>query len=393
MNALVLSNLFPSADEPGRGLFNLRGFAALAEFCDVRVVVPVAAWRHLGSPGRWLGARTETHSGLEATYVSYWNLPRVGTTLHARAVRAFVAPYVRRMHAARPFDVVLGVFAYPDLVAAAALADELRLPLVGFVLGSDINELGQWPSIRPQIQRALHRSHSIVSVSHGLKERVVELGVPADKVIVQHNGVEGDVFALRDRASVRAQLSVPPGRKLVCFVGNLLPEKGPDVLLDALTGAPDVHVAFIGSGALKDTLLATATARGVADRISFLGRLPASQVALWLSAADALCLPSRREGCPNVVLEALASGVPVVASRVGGVPELLTETNGMMVPAEDPGALAKALVATLERRWDPIALRASVPSLSWADMGRTLHRAMVEAVAARTGDAAHRNRP
>jgi glycosyltransferase involved in cell wall biosynthesis len=85
-----------------------------------------------------------------------------------------------------------------------------------------------------------------------------------------------------------------------------------------------------------------------------------------MSAVDVFCLPSRNEGCPNVILEALASGKPVVASRVGGIPELLTDgENGYLVPSEDPAALAGALAKALERRWDPEALRATVTFLSW----------------------------
>jgi glycosyltransferase involved in cell wall biosynthesis len=99
-----------------------------------------------------------------------------------------------------------------------------------------------------------------------------------------------------------------------------------------------------------------------------------------MAAANLLCLPSRREGCPNVVLEALASGRPVVGSAVGGVPELLSDRNGIMFPRDDPDALAAAIMSALQRRWDPADLRASVPSLTWQDMGRALNNELTRAV-------------
>ena len=95
------------------------------------------------------------------------------------------------------------------------------------------------------------------------------------------------------------------------------------------------------------------------------------EIPRWMNAFDLFCLPSRREGCPNVILEALASGKPVVASRVGGIPELINEDNGILVPAESPAALAQAWKAALERRWDAEALRKSVQFLSWDAVGET----------------------
>jgi glycosyltransferase involved in cell wall biosynthesis len=104
------------------------------------------------------------------------------------------------------------------------------------------------------------------------------------------------------------------------------------------------------------------------------------EVPSWISACDVLCLPSRREGCPNVVLEALASGRPVVASRVGGVPEILSPESGVIVDPENPAALAQGISAALDRGWDPRSLRDCVECLSWDDVGRSYHRQLVESL-------------
>jgi glycosyltransferase involved in cell wall biosynthesis len=164
----------------------------------------------------------------------------------------------------------------------------------------------------------------------------------------------------------------------------MVEEKGPDVLVDALDARKDalreLSVIFIGDGELTDKLKQRVAQLGLAERVRFLGRQGPDTIPVWISAADLLCLPSRREGCPNVVLEALAAGRPVVASRVGGVPELLNNQNGIMVPAGDPSALATGLAEALHRSWNSIELRGSVPALSWDPSGRAFYESLVAAV-------------
>lgn len=396
MNALLLTNLFPSSSDPARGLFNLRGFKALSQFCDVSIVVPVSAWRRARRAESLTRVSAETHQGLSATYPTFWTVPRLAMGLHAQAMYRSVRSHVRELHEQRRFDVVLGAFGYPDVVAAAQVARELELPFVAFVLGSDMNVLAQKPSLRGQIRDALVQANHVVAVSAGLKDRVLELGVSGNRVIVQHNGVDGDCFRIRSRQEARAALHVSASDPLVCFVGNLVHEKGPDLLVEALgylkSKIPGISAVFVGTGTMRDALAARSATLGLADRVRFAGRLPPDEVALWMSAADVLCLPSRREGCPNVVLEALASGRPVVAAAVGGVPELITDANGVMVDPENAQALADGLVRAITREWNPEQLRASVPSLSWQDLGSALYGALSCAVKSSTNGNGHDNR-
>jgi glycosyltransferase involved in cell wall biosynthesis len=248
-----------------------------------------------------------------------------------------------------------------------------------------MNVLAQNAALQPQIRDALAEASSVIALSGALRDRVAALGISTERIIVQRNGVDGARFTLRDRKDARAQLGIARERHLLCFVGNLVPEKGPDVLVEALAHVDPavlstLDVVLIGDGPLRRDLEARAERLGVRPRLSFPGRCPPEQVARWLSASDGLCLPSRREGCPNVVLEALASGRPVVAAAVGGVPELLTDQNGIMVAPEDPHALARGIERLFRREWNPSDLRASVGSLTWESSGRTLHRALSTAL-------------
>lgn len=383
MHALLLSNLYPSEREPTRGVFNLHRFRSLAMHCPVRVVAPVPWWSRVKQPSRLFGVPHEGQTGLDATFPTYWSLPRLQRA-HAGGMALSLRGHLRRLRDEFPFDVILAAWAYPDAAAAAALARELDCPLVTMVLGSDVNEFPRRPSLAPQIRAALRASSRVVAVSGALREKVVDLGADPKRVIVQRNCVDGERFQPRDREEARRRLGfVENGRRRLCYIGNWVPEKGVDVLLEAMgrLRRSDVELLLVGSGPLEDALRARARELGLEEQVRFCGRRPHSEIPDWMAAADALCLPSHREGCPNVVLEALASGRPVVASNVGGVPELLDDRSGVRVPPGDPEALAAGIAEVLDRSWDPQALRASVQFLSWDQYGRTLHRCLTEAVA------------
>lgn len=386
LDVLAFTNQFPSPDDPTRGLFNLRRFEALAELCAVRVIVPVPIWRRINRPGEWLRPPQARYNQLLATYPTYWTIPRVALAIHSSAVYRSVRRHVAAVRRTFPFDVMLGAFAYPDVVVTERLARDFKCPFAALVMGSDINDLAQRPLLREQIRLALDRACAVFAVSSALGQKVIELGVPANRVIVQRNGVDGAQFQPGDRRVARQKLGVPPDDPLIGLVGNLVHEKGADVFIEAVgtlaaTRGNAVRVVVIGEGALRQHMETRAAALGVVDRIRFVGRRPAHEMPTWMTAFDVLCLPSRREGCPNVVLEALACGRPVVASAVGGVPELVNDRNGILVPAEDPSALARGLAAALTRPWNPTELRSSVESLTWTDFGRAVYRVLDSAVA------------
>jgi glycosyltransferase involved in cell wall biosynthesis len=385
--ALVFTHHFPSAEAPTRAPYSFHTYRALMRHCEMRVVAPIPWWWRTRTPRLIVSPLRESTSGIDAVFASYWSIPRLWP-LHGVAVAASMAPLVRKIRREFPFDVILAAWAYPDSVAAAHLAKLFDVPLLVTVLGSDVNESGQHFALRPQIARALRSAARVVSVSHALGDRVAEMGVERRRIAVVQNGVDGEAFAIRDARAARAKLGLPQDRPIVTFVGNLLPVKGVDVLVEAVgrlraMDAPPIFVCMVGGGSLADDLKARASVLGVADRIHFAGRCLPTEVPAHMNACDVFCLPSREEGCPNVVLEALASGKPVVASRTGGIPELVRAENGILVPTEDPDALASALVAAVKGTWDPEALRRSVPSLSWSEVGDTYARLIDEMLAER----------
>jgi glycosyltransferase involved in cell wall biosynthesis len=381
---LVLTSHHPSRREPAKAVFGYYTYQALATRADLRFVAPRPFWTRLAHPRELARTPRERWGPFEVEYPSFVGVPGASST-HALGLFASVVGRIGAIRRAFPFDAILAAWAYPDGAVAAALGALFGVPVVTTVLGSDVNELPRHRLVAPQLRAGLRRASRVVAVSAALGREVVRLGVDPGRVVVVHNGVDGDRFRPRDRAAARAALGLDPSRALVGYVGNLVPEKGPDVLVDAAAllrdrGAP-VDVAMIGDGASRRAIEARIARHALRDRVRLLGRRLHDELPTWLAAIDALVLPSRREGCPNVVLEALASGRPVVASAVGGVPELLDADNGALVPAGDAAALADAVARAVARPWDPAALRATVPSLSWERVADAYERLIAEVLA------------
>ncbi|MCC7264392.1 MAG: glycosyltransferase [Candidatus Latescibacteria bacterium] len=224
------------------------------------------------------------------------------------------------------------------------LAVRRRCPVVLSVRGSDINLLaGGWMG---RLNRWIYRRMDmVIGVSKDIAARLQEAGVPSAKVRVVYNGVDPR-FCPGDQAPAREGVGLPPERFVVLFVGMLVPVKGLEVLLQALArlDEPQVCCAIVGGGPQEAGLRELAARLGLLPRVVFAGPRSTDEVPRWMQAADLLVLPSLSEGRPNVVLEAQACGLPVVATRVGGTPELVEDgINGVLVDSGDPQQLAQAI--------------------------------------------------
>jgi len=377
MRALIITNLFPNRVEPGRGVFNQQQFAELAKRCDLTVVAPVpwfprSGWLRRLSP-RWSRFAqvpdAETVGGLPVRHPRYVVIPNAARALYGWLFFLGIRRTVQRLHREAPCDVILATWAYPDVFGAALLARLLQRPLVAKVHGSDIHLFARGPIRRRMITWALRQADAVVAVSEPLREALVRLGVEPSRIALIPNGVDRERFRSKDRREARQALGLPPEGRRVVFVGNLERVKGPDLLLEAMRQLPnDVCVSFVGDGMLQEELMRMAQADGLNGRVQFAGRRPHADIPLWLCAADVMCLPSRSEGCPNIVLEALACGRPVVATAVGAIPELLRSGEcGIVVPPQQPEALAEALASSLEESWSPEQIRRAVMANGWGE--------------------------
>ncbi len=381
VRVLAITKIFPNAAEPLSAPFNRQQFAELARLCELDVMATIPWYPGAGLLARWSSAgklarvpRAETIDGIAVTHPRTLFVPRLAHAtwgpLYAASIAPLALPYRGKV------DVVLGSWAYPDGFAAIVAARMLGVPAVVKLHGSDINVIAKEPGPRRMLQWALPRAARVVAVSKALGEEVAQLGVSRDKISIVMNGVDAALFKPRDRATARAELGVVAG-PLAVYVGNLKPEKGVRELVAAwpsvMRGVPNATLAIVGGGPLAGEL--------GGEGVRMIGAQPLDRVPAWMAAADVIVLPSHVEGTPNVVLEALASGRRVVASRVGGTPDLITsDALGTLVPPRDPDALAAALVTALRTPYDADQVAALGARGGWAASAAALHAVLEDAL-------------
>jgi teichuronic acid biosynthesis glycosyltransferase TuaC len=376
VKALVFSTLYPSRSRPRHGVFvemRLRQFLA-AYPVEVRVVAPVP---YFPFAGVYCGCytdlahtpRADVRHGIEVIYPRYPALPKVGmTTAPFLLAAAMLGPLRGVMAHGFDFNLIDAHYFYPDGVAAVLLGRWLGKPVVITARGSDINLFPSFAGPRRLIRWAACEAAAIITVSDALRQALLELDVDAGRVTVLRNGVDTEFFYPEPRSQARQAIGIIPSDGcLAVSVGNLVPLKGHDLAIQACTLIPGLHLAIVGSGELEAPLKSLARNLG-ADRVHFVPEVEQERLRSFYSAADLLVLASEREGMPNVVLEALACGTPVVATTVGGVPEVIdSSAAGRLALERTPEALAHEIVTLLgepPRRED---VRAHALRLSWTE--------------------------
>lgn len=372
---VTFTNLFPNSVQPTHGLFvheRMHRVAAAGGFAwSVVAPVPAVVWplRFLAHREHARIAEREVWRGVVVEHPRYRHWPGLAMRRQAGAMAKGARATVARLAARGPI-VLDAHYLWPDGVAAAALARELGVPFTLTARGSDLNVLAADPVVAAGIAEAAGRAAACCAVSAALAERFAEVaGLPRECVRVVRNGVDLERFRPGDRSEARALLGLPAVGRLLLGVGRLVPGKGFALAAAALRSLPaDVHLVLVGDGPERGAIAAAG-----GERVRFLGARPPDEVATACRAADVLVLPSEREGWPNVVTEALASGLRVVATRVGGIPEILGDPApgdlrlGALVPAGDLGALTAALRAVLEAPADPAAVRTFAKRYGWCE--------------------------
>ena len=341
MRLLFVSNLFPDTREPYRGLDNATVLQQLNAQWDIRALAlrPTLPFRS----GAWT-ARTED-SRMQPQFLAAPYLPKIGSRWNHRLMARALRGPLREIHSRFPFDVVLSSWIYPDSCAVAQLSGELGFPFVAIAQGSDVHQYLRHPVRRKIIAQALPAASAVITRSAELARLLGETGLASESLHTIYNGVNRAIFRPADRAAARQALNLQQDVQIILFVGNFYPIKNPLLLIEAHSQVCDdntlsrTKLIMLGDGPLAGN------ARALGDRLHFGpnvvlgGRKSAAEVARYMQAADVLCVPSVNEGVPNVVLEAFACGLPVVASRVGGIPEVH--------PGETCGRLVEPRLATV----------------------------------------------
>ena len=366
MRITVVTSYFPTSARPYGGNSAFQTLRLMKPHATIEVVCPLEYYLNVPGlkPARY--ERSDPNwepPEFKTTYVEYPAIPLFTRPFNGRICAKILLPYVRM---SRP-DLILNYWLYPDGYAAVDIGRELGVPVVVGAIGSDLRKRNDPLTVR-MVRHTMLQADAVITVSDELRRQAIAQAVPAEKVTAILNGCDTSIFRPGDRAEARRQLDCDPACELVVYGGNLLASKGLGELMAAFTelakSRPRLQIAFIGQGPFLDMLARSAADPGVMDRVHLPGRRDAAGMADWMRAADVFCLPSYSEGCPNVVVEALACGRPVVATNVGGIPELVNESNGILVEPRDPVSLRTALDRALDKTWDSAEI-ARTSTRSW----------------------------
>ena len=378
LRVLVLSSLFPDTSRPNFGAFVERQTLALQQRPDteMRVVAPIGVppWPLRALPRyRPLATlpRRETWKGLEVLRPRFLNLPMTGGRFHASALVRALTPAIEALRRDFPFDVIASEFFFPDGVAAVELGRRLGVPVSIKARGSDVHHWGHRPVTGAQVRAAGRAADGMLAVSEAMRDDMIALGMPGERIEAIITGVDLERFAPRDRAAAKAELGI--AGPLILSVGALIAIKGHEIVLRALADLPEATLCIAGDGPDRQRLTALIATLGLEGRVRLLGNIPHDALARYLAAADAMALASEREGLANAWLEALASGTPIVIPDVGGARQVVRDPVAGRLAERTPAAFAAALAEIFVAPPSADAVRATVARFTWAANSERLH--------------------
>jgi glycosyltransferase involved in cell wall biosynthesis len=373
MKILTFSTLYPHTARPSHGIFvetRLRHLLASGKV-ESKVVAPVpwfpSSNPRFGEYAVFAGVPSEEQrNGIDVIHPRYLAVPKLGMSMAPFLLAAGAYSAMKNtIRSGHDFEIIDAHYFYPDGVAAVMMGQKLNRPVVITARGTDINLLPQFALPRRMILWAAERAAALVTVSAALKAGLTQLGVDASKIFVLRNGVDTRLFHPVDRESQRARLGVTG--TVLLMVGNLVALKGHEIVLRALCEYPGACLLIIGEGREQRSLEELARTLGIRERVRFLGAMPQEQLAEYYGAADALVLASSREGWPNVLLEAMACGTPVVSTRVGGTPEVVAAPEaGVLTSERSARGIVEALQQLFRNYPDRKLTRRYAEGYSWA---------------------------
>jgi len=348
----VVTPELPNREYPNRGHSVYQTLLHLYDYAELQALCPLPRYPAHFQP-RFDYRKSDLSfslPGVPARYFEYPALPVVTRPVNGSMCAHYLEPYIRAFQA----DVILNFLLYPAGFAALSVGRTLHIPVVVGSIGSDLNAIPD-PVSRWLTRKTLNGASRVIAKSRQLRSRMIEMGVDPGKTHVVANGCDGNLFCLRDRISARRKLNIPANAELIVFAGRMHRRKGIFELLEAAATLshkrPNLRLVYVGDGPELGVL--RERARGLTGFVTFAGPCSSVAVAEWLAATNLLVLPSYAEGCPNIILEALSCGRPVVATRVGDIPELVDGSCGILVQAAgDVEALTSAMDSALESVWD-----------------------------------------
>jgi teichuronic acid biosynthesis glycosyltransferase TuaC len=360
---LVLTNAFPVKDDPNKGLDVQEQLRRLSAFYEIKVIYarPSREVNRLRMP---FFSKLSINN-LDVFETNYYTFPKIGILTSGISYYFSCSKLIYDIHRTFTIDLIISYWTYPEGFAASLISRKLNIPLIIRPRGSDINFFMRYALLRSLIRYALKRTTRIIPVCYDLKKTIKELGISDDKIHCIPFGVDSTKFRPLDKEACRKKLGINLDCKMVLFIGNLVEVKGIDYLLKAMmrfenfsenNGTNNIVLYILGTGRLESKY------REIINefkkcKVILQGEIPNDEIPFWMNSSDLFCLPSISEGYPNVLMEALACGVPIVASKVGGIPEIIDSPDlGILVFPKKADELYEAIQVALEKKWNKTLL-------------------------------------
>lgn len=373
IRVVLFSTLFPSVARPNNGLFveaRLRELLTSGAV-EARVIAPVpwfmSTHPRFGEYAKFAGTPgSEIRDGVRVVHPRYLLPPKIGMNIAPLLLAAgALGSLLRLRREGFDFDLIDAHYYYPDGVAAALLGRLLSRPVVVTARGSDVTLIPRHAIPRRWILWAARAAGATICVARALADELAALGADPAKLNVLRNGVDLQRFRPIDRQVARAALGWPNLHTLLS-VGNLVENKGHHLVIEALGKMPGSKLVIVGAGPERDRLAQAASTFGVDDRVTFAGLVPQTELFRYFSAADVLVLASAREGWANVLLEAMACGTPVVATRIWGTPEVVrARAAGRLAGERSAAGIAAAIDDLMADYPARDAVRAYAEQFTW----------------------------
>ncbi len=369
MKVLSFTTLWPNHMQPLHGLFVRERIKALAKLCELRVVAPVPWFL----PIKFFGEqyykytqvrRYEKQDTLDVFHPRYLVLPKIGKFLDGLLMFYSLRHFLKQIRKDFSYDLIDAHYAYPDGYAAGRLAKQCGVSYTVTARGSDITLLAREKLRGTRIRQCLLDAQRVICVAESLKtEMVTTLGIPSAKIDVIENGVDCRKFHSIPKLDARRRLKLPSNAHIILTVGQLRELKGFHLIIEAIyklqtkRGTPPLHLLIVGGKSLwdpsyKDLLVRQIAENSLHELVSLVGPKHPDELKYWYSAADLFCLASSREGCPNVILESLACGTPVVGTAVGGIPQIISNQEVGILIERHPESIRQGIAEALDRRWN-----------------------------------------
>ncbi len=358
-NILFFSNLYPLPWEPTRGQFNLQQTSHMEEEANISYLIPVSVFTWL----KQVVLKRKYYDKKNYCLFPFFYIPKIGRSLHPLFMLLSMLISVKPLIWFAKHKNVLASWAYPEGVTAAILKRIFGFQLTIDCLGSDVNVHSLCPKRKKQLSVAFNQATTVATKSKALAEKVLEIS-PKANVKTIYNGVNFEKFSVAEK----------PSRKTLklLFIGNLIKTKGVFELLVAAKKLADekgdFELSIIGKGPEASDLASYIAENDLSASVKLIGAVPHEQLDQWFSKSHALILPSYREGVPNVIMEALATGTPVVATKVGGIPEVIkNKVNGILLNDYQPDSIYKGIRKLMDETWSGEDILKSVESYTWGN--------------------------